>query len=153
MSEGNVIDVFKTQNNFQSILIPPYKLTNAFHSKWPPQKQAIMLFNSILLDVFYFFVSECCFMKVWALHAFLVPAEVRRGCWIYWNWSGCQLWEAMWALGIEPKPSARISALRSCAIPQALKTFKNNDNKININAWAETLLKIRRHKKLGTYRT
>lgn len=35
-------------------------------------------------------------------HAFLTPAEARKGCWIPWDWNYSQLWAVMWVLGIKP---------------------------------------------------
>lgn len=51
-------------------------------------------FNFLLIILFYtreYFAFTC-----------LVPAEVRRGLWISWNWSHEWLWASMWVQGIEP---------------------------------------------------
>jgi hypothetical protein len=46
-------------------------------------------------------------MDVCVSHMCLVPAELRRGHWIPWNWSYRQLLAALWVLGAKPHFSVR----------------------------------------------
>lgn len=36
--------------------------------------------------------------------------------WIPWNWNYRQLWTAMWALGIKPRPPARRASVLNCGV-------------------------------------
>lgn len=45
------------------------------------------------------------------LHVCLVPIEVRRRHWIFWNWNYRLLWTVEWFLGVDLSPGRSASAL------------------------------------------
>lgn len=63
----------------------------------------IIYMHNIYVYIFNIWVSclpVCLYVCV--PHAFLILTEVRKGCWISWDWNYSQLWAAMWVLGIKP---------------------------------------------------
>lgn len=53
-------------------------------------------------------------MYVCVTLACLIPTEVRKGCWVCWNWSYGWSWATTWVLAMEPGPSARILSAFNC---------------------------------------
>jgi hypothetical protein len=75
-------------------------------------------------------ISLACFVLVFILWArvlslyvclcttcVLVPTEVRRECWILYNWIYRQLWATMWLLGIKPGSCGRAVSVFFTAEP------------------------------------
>lgn len=67
-------------------------------------------------------------MSSYCVCVYTLCPEARRKCWITWNWSYKSLCVAMWALGMEPGFSARMSALTSWAIPLTPEITKYSYN-------------------------
>lgn len=64
---------------------------------------------------------ECLPACMYMYHVCLVSSEVRRRCWIPWNWNQRQLWAAMWMLGTRPGSSRRAAnVLKLRALPSPL---------------------------------
>lgn len=53
----------------------------------------------------------------------LVLAEVRRTCWILWNWNNKGLWVTTWVLRTKLRSSARARTLNHWAVSLALPNY------------------------------
>lgn len=67
---------------------------------------SFLLENNLFLLLFFFNLFICYCRCINVLLASLMPAEVRSGSWILWNWNYEWLWTSIWVLGTEPRPSA-----------------------------------------------